>query len=290
MIAFWPCWVCAAARLLGRSSLERLRRIGVFLGYAEDDPERSRALPHFGRCSKSGDGPRAAMFTSKFASRPAVSMSNSRRLVAAEPDVILAHTTPVAAALQPESRVIPIVFVGVSDPIGSGFVASLARPGGSFTCALQSRLARRKWLAMLKEIAPRLERVALVANPKTSPYGLLYSRCGKPPRRRSQSSWCPVRPRQLLTSSTQSSHSPGSQRFSLMLPVMFLLSWDRDSCHRTSRPPESCQRGCYVFHFFVAAGGLMSYGIDQDPHIQVAAIRRSTASCGKQYNKPISGA
>ena len=95
----------------------------------------------------------------------------AKELVATQPDVILAHTTQVAAALQRESRAIPIVFVNVSDPIGSGFVASLARPGGNFTGVLQYEAGVvGKWLAMLKEIAPRLERVALVANPKTSPY------------------------------------------------------------------------------------------------------------------------
>ena len=66
---------------------------------------------------------------------------------------------------------IPIVFVNVSDPIGSGFVASLARPGENFTGVLQYEASVvSKWLAMLKEIEPRLERVAFVANPKTTPY------------------------------------------------------------------------------------------------------------------------
>ena len=93
------------------------------------------------------------------------------RLVAAQPDVILAHTTPAAAALQRESRTIPIVFVNVSDPIGSGFIAGLARPGGNFTGVLLYEAGIvGKWLAMLKEIAPRLERAALVANPKTTAY------------------------------------------------------------------------------------------------------------------------
>jgi len=95
----------------------------------------------------------------------------AKELVATQPDVILAHTTRVAAALQRESRVIPIVFVNVSDPIGSGFVASLARPGENFTGVLQYEASVvGKWLAMLKEIEPRLERVAFVANPKTTPY------------------------------------------------------------------------------------------------------------------------
>jgi putative ABC transport system substrate-binding protein len=69
------------------------------------------------------------------------------------------------------SRTVPIVFVSVSDPIGSGFVASLARPGGNVTGMLQFEAGiTGKWLAMLKEIAPRLARAALVGNPKTTAY------------------------------------------------------------------------------------------------------------------------
>ena len=124
--------------------------------------------------SKSADGPRATTFILKLALRPAAADKYeplAKELVATQPDVILAHTTPVAVALQRESRVIPIVFVNVSDPIGSGLVASLARPGGNFTgLLLYEAGVVGKWLAMLKEIAPRLERVALVANPKTSPF------------------------------------------------------------------------------------------------------------------------
>ena len=71
----------------------------------------------------------------------------AKELVALQPDVILAHSTPVAAALQRESRAIPIVFVNVSDPIGSGFVASLARPGGNLTGLLNVRGGHHRQVA-----------------------------------------------------------------------------------------------------------------------------------------------
>src|SRR5262249_11750036 len=81
------------------------------------------------------------------------------------------YTTPVTAALQRASRSVPIVFAQVSDPVGSGLVASLARPGGNLTgFLLYEQGITGKWAAMLKEIAPRLDRAALVANPKTMPY------------------------------------------------------------------------------------------------------------------------
>ena len=95
----------------------------------------------------------------------------AKELVALQPDVIVAQTTPVVTALQRESRAIPIVFVYVSDPVGSGLVASLARPGGNLTgLLLYEASIVGKWLAMLREIAPRIARAALVADPKTPIY------------------------------------------------------------------------------------------------------------------------
>jgi putative ABC transport system substrate-binding protein len=101
--------------------------------------------------------------------------------VALRPDVILANSTPVTAALQRESRTIPIVFTGVTaDPIAEGFVASLARPGGNVTGLLLFETSvNGKWLAMLKEIAPRLARAALVVNPKTAPYYVYHLRAAE---------------------------------------------------------------------------------------------------------------
>ena len=89
--------------------------------------------------------------------------------MALRPEVILAHIAQVTAALQRETRVIPIVFVNVSDPIGAGFVSNLARPGGNLTGLLQYEEGIiGKWLSLLKEIAPSLVRVALMADPRSS--------------------------------------------------------------------------------------------------------------------------
>ena len=89
-------------------------------------------------------------------------------LVALAPDVVLAHSSPAVAALQQETSTIPIVFIGVVDPVGAGFVASLARPGGNTTgfVALDYGLSA-KWLELLKEIAPRVTRVAVLRDPSS---------------------------------------------------------------------------------------------------------------------------
>ena len=94
----------------------------------------------------------------------------AKELVALQPDVILAQGTPGTAALQRETRTIPVVFVIVADPVGPGFVAGLSRPGGNITGFINSEAVMgAKMLELLREIAPGLERVAMIFNPDTAP-------------------------------------------------------------------------------------------------------------------------
>ena len=157
---------------------ERIRRVAVLMAYAENDPEGQVLLRTFavaleelgwkaGRNAlvecrwAGGDIDRIRMF--------------AKELVALQPDVILANTTPVIAAFRQETRIIPIVFVVVSDPVGDGFVASLARPGGNITGFLHLEASiGGKWLELLKEIAPQLRQAAIMFNPDTAPGGGNY--------------------------------------------------------------------------------------------------------------------
>jgi ABC-type uncharacterized transport system substrate-binding protein len=94
----------------------------------------------------------------------------AKELVGLQPDVIVAHGTPVTAALHRETQTIPIVFVTVSDPVGDGFVPGLPRPGGNITGFLTSESAiTAKMFELLTEIAPGLKRVAILFNPNTAP-------------------------------------------------------------------------------------------------------------------------
>jgi putative ABC transport system substrate-binding protein len=155
-----------------------VRRIGVLLGWSESDPEYRMRLDAFlQELAKSGwaDGRNVRLdvrWTNGDVARAGVL---AKELVALQPDVILVGTTPATAALQRETRTIPIVFAVVSDPVGAGFVASLPRPGGNITGFINIEAAMGgKWLELLKEVAPRLRRVAIMFNPDTAPGGGSY--------------------------------------------------------------------------------------------------------------------
>jgi putative ABC transport system substrate-binding protein len=98
-------------------------------------------------------------------------------LVDMQPDLIVGHTTPVAAALSAATRTVPIVFVSITDPVVGGFVTSMARPGGNMTGFTNYEFSMgAKWLEILKEIAPSTARVSLMLNPDTGSYYVEYLR------------------------------------------------------------------------------------------------------------------
>ena len=135
---------------------ERIRRVGVLVGLAENDPEIKARLAGFRQgLEKFGWSEGSTVrIDYRFAPAGAQAQLLARELVALQPDVILAQSTPATIAVQAESRTIPIVFAGLADPIGLGLVASLPRPGGNLTgLLLYEEGITGKWLAMLKEIA-----------------------------------------------------------------------------------------------------------------------------------------
>jgi putative tryptophan/tyrosine transport system substrate-binding protein len=166
----------------GASSPSAMRRIGVLMGFPEDDPLTKARLAAFQQgLDRLGwlEG-RNVRIDLRFAPAGAQAQVLAKELVALQPDVILAISTPIVSALQQTTRTVPIVFVTVADPIGSGFVATLARPGGNITgLLLFEESITGKWLALLKDITPRLARAALVINPKTAPYYDFYLRAAR---------------------------------------------------------------------------------------------------------------
>ena len=158
---------------------ERVRRIGVLMAFDENDPRAKGWLSVFtqGLAEFDWTDGRTIRMDLRWAAGSVDRMrAFAKELVELQPDVIFASTTPVTAALQRETRTIPIVFVLVSDPVGAGFVAGLPRPGGNITgfSNIEGASFGGKWLEMLKEIAPRVRRVAIMFNPDTAPGGGTY--------------------------------------------------------------------------------------------------------------------
>jgi putative ABC transport system substrate-binding protein len=154
---------------------ERTRRIGMLIPFPERDTEAQSQVTAFReRLLQLGwtDG-RNVRIDYRWSTGDLGRIATAaKELVALQPDVILARTTPVTRALLRETRAIPIVFVNVSDPVGDGFAASMARPGGNATgfTNVEASLGG-KWVELLKEINPRTTRIAVMFDPTTSPGG-----------------------------------------------------------------------------------------------------------------------
>ena len=254
--AAWPF----AARA---QQAERMRRVAILMGLAEDDPETKARLEKFrADIEKLGwsEG-RNVHIEIRFAPAGANAQALAKQLIALQPDVILAHSAQVADVVQRETRTIPVVFVNVSDPIGAGFIASLARPGGNFTGVLHYEVGIvGKWLAMLKEIAPRVARAAVVGDPK-SPVFNYFVRAAETagPSLAMEIVSAPVeRAADIERSIDSFAHIPNG---GLIFPPDITTITHRDliiAMAARHRLPA-----IYPFRLFVVKGGLMSYGTDQ---------------------------
>jgi putative ABC transport system substrate-binding protein len=265
-VATWP--VVARAQQAGA-----MRRIGVLAALAEDDPQMRAQLAGFRQSLDRlgwSEG-RNVRIDIRFAAGKAEQYQPlAKEVVALQPDVILAHLTPVAATLQRESRTIPIVFVGVSDPVGSGFAASLARSGGNLTgLLLYEESITGKWLAMLKEIAPGVSRAAFVGSPRTPTYGyFLRAAEAAAPSLAIELAPTPVETAADIERAIES--FAGAPNGSLLVPPNSTTFSHRDlivGLAARHRLPA-----VYAFRIFVASGGLMSYGTDQVDTFRQAAM------------------
>jgi putative tryptophan/tyrosine transport system substrate-binding protein len=243
---------------------DRMRRVGVLMGLAEDDPETKARLAGFrqGLEKRGWSEGHNVRIDYRFAPAGAQAQVLAKELVALQPDAIFANGTPIVAALQRESSTIPIVFAGVADPIGSGFIASLPRPGGNITGVMQYEASvTGKWLAMLKEIAPSLVRAAFVANPQTATYHDYYLREGKAlgPSLGIDVVLSPVKNDAADVERAIESFARAPNG-GLVVPPDITAVVHRDliiALAARHRMPA-----VYFLRLFVAAGGLMSYGVD----------------------------
>lgn len=164
----------AALPLATRAQPNRMRRVGLLLGLAEQDPEASARVKAFrlGMRDLEWIEGRNIQVEYRFAgSNLNLINKHVAELVKSAPEVIVANSTPVMAALKAATTTIPIVFVVVNDPVGQGFISNLKQPGGNITgySFIEPELIG-KWINLLSDVKPGLSRVTLMFNPDTAPY------------------------------------------------------------------------------------------------------------------------
>jgi putative tryptophan/tyrosine transport system substrate-binding protein len=258
----------AAARPLLARAQQLKRRIGVVIGRLENDPvahaEVAALLDNLRQLGWTVDAGGNIQVEYRF---PGSDIERVRadvaEIVGLQPDVILAHGTPVNLALKRINRTIPVVFVNVTDPIGSGLVEGLRNPGGNITgfSAYDAELAiSGKWIEILKEIDPRIERVASVFNPQTAPYAQMFLRTIEATQRSStiRTAAMPVHDgAELEHSITDFASTPNG---GLIVLLDTFTTNNRSSI--ISLSAKYLLPVIYPFKLFVAAGGLVSYGAD----------------------------
>jgi putative ABC transport system substrate-binding protein len=252
---------------------ERMRRIGILMSYAEDEPEaQSRVATFLEALGKLGwiEG-RNIQVDKRWATAGVEKLEHlADELIALKPDLVLSASTLTTKVLLNLTHTIPIVFATVVDPVGSGFVSSLPRPGTNATgfINLEGSIAG-KWLELLKEIAPRLERVAFLFNPASAPFAEIYLK----PFRAAAASLAveaiaaPVGDTPELESAvTALSRAPNGGL--IVMPGLFMAN-------RTDVPSLASRHGLptiYPFRYYVELGGLLSYGNDQADNYRRAAV------------------
>jgi putative tryptophan/tyrosine transport system substrate-binding protein len=261
--AAWPLTVTS-------QQPDRVRRIGVLISIAESDPMGQVRLAAFREgLSKLGwtDGINIRIEPRWFDGDAGRATRYAKELVDLGPDLIVANATVGIEAVLKATRTIPIVFVLVGNPVGSGFVASVARPGGNVTgfSAFEPEITG-KWMQILKQVVPTVKQVAVLSYPG---YEFLW--------REAETSAVPLALQAMqMTCHTTAEIEPAiatvagqANRALIVLPAPLFAS-NRDliiglaAMHKLPT--------MYPFRYFAAAGGLMSYGI------HVADIFRRAAS------------
>ena len=243
-------------------SVGRPRNIGVLMGLAETDPQTSRRIAILRQALQDLGWIEGQNIRIHY--RSAIEADQLRvlgnELVALQPDAIVASSSIVARTLLRETRTIPVVFVTASDPIGDGFVASLAQPNGNatgFTGNLSSFCG--KWLELLQEIAPGTTHFTAVCHPDSAPAGGAYF---LPPLQAAAASMSLGLDVALLREPADIEPALAARSPSAGIIVLP----DQFTCAHRESIVESAARhrvpAIYPFRPFTDAGGLISYGID----------------------------
>ena len=264
----------AAWPLAAHAQQPAVPRIAVLIGLPQDDPEAQKwAKAFLDALPPLGWKPDANLRIDwRWTADPARMPEVAKEIVEQRPDLIVTTTTPLTAAVLRESHTIPVVFAAVSDPVGSGFVQSLSRPGGNATGFINVEASvGGKWLEVLKEIAPGTARVAILFNPKTAPQSAYYL---KTLQASAQTLGLTLTAAQVASAQDVEAAINDLAKFPnggfVIMPDIFTAAkTQRDlivSLAARLRIPA-----VYPFTFFVEDGGLISYGADNVDLLRRAA-------------------
>jgi putative tryptophan/tyrosine transport system substrate-binding protein len=247
-----------------------VRRIGVLMAYAENDTEpQSRIAAFRNELAKLGWDERQNLVLDIRWSTADVEKirRDAQALITSKPDLILSSNSPTTAALLQQTRKIAIIFATVADPVESGFVASIARPGGNVTgfTNLEGSIAG-KWLELVKQIAPAIDRVAFLYNPATAPFSEIYL---KP----FEAAAMPLKLRAIAApvnepgeiEATMVANAPGGL---IVMPGPFFANQSEQVIALAARHRMPA---IYPFRYYAKQGGLMTYGNDQADNYRHAA-------------------
>jgi putative ABC transport system substrate-binding protein len=240
---------------------ERMRRIGVLTGVSETDPEAQARVAAFRQeLQKLGwtEGRNIRIDYRWPADDPANIRHDAAEMAALAPDAIFINGHPIVDAMRQVTRTIPVVFVQVTDPVASGLVASLARPGGNLTGFANYSMGG-KWLELLKEIAPGVHRVAIILNPDNASHGASFHAI------------------EAVTHSLNVQLTRAAVRNAVEIDQvitafagepnggLIVLASPTNNVHRDLLITLAARHrlpAVYPYRFFVISGGLLSYGID----------------------------
>jgi putative ABC transport system substrate-binding protein len=244
---------------------EGVRRIGVLMARKADDTQGQKqfAALRQGLTERGwSEGKTLHIETRWSVADAAEALKFAQELVASKPEVLVANGTPSLVAMRAATSTIPVVFVSVADPLGQGFVPSLARPGGNITgFSAEEASMGGKWLELLKELAPRVARIAIIYNPETAPYAPMFFPAMQA-----------AAPRMAVALSISPMHSPadiervvvGIGRESggglIVVPDSFIFGQRRQV---TALAAQHRLPAIYPLEIFIPEGGLIAYGIER---------------------------
>jgi putative tryptophan/tyrosine transport system substrate-binding protein len=254
--------------------VEPMRRIGALMDIGETDAAAKGWVDAFETALGAAGwhkGRNCAINYRWGASNPERLARNAEELVQSAPEVLLVHGTPALAPLKKINTTIPTVFTAVSDPVGQGFVASIARPGGNITgFSNYDPNIGSKWLQVLKEIAPSVTNVGVMFNPRTSPYNAALFKDSI----ETAASALGVLATQALVLDDEEvrktiallGSKPGNGLIVAADPFTLVRAAMIAPLALSSRLPA-----IFPFRVFAQEGGLIAYGIDLDEQLRKAA-------------------